>query len=103
MTLQAAGNVRKDKNKVETYNNLVGQLDTNSDIMRKLEKGVENRNQRKELSDEHLNKELAALNAKKTDEKTNLASVFKTRRLLNYQGISLSMFIVKCNLNWFHY
>lgn len=99
MTLQAAGNVRKDKNKVETYNNLVGQLDTNSDIMRKLEKGVENRNQRKELSDEHLNKELAALNAKKTDEKTNLASVFKTRRLLNYQGISLSMFIVKCNLN----
>lgn len=99
MTLQAAGNVRKDKNKVETYNNLVGQLDTNSDIMRKLEKGVENRNQRKELSDEHLNKELAALIAKKTDEKTNLASVFKTRRLLNYQGISLSMFIVKCNLN----
>lgn len=99
MTLQAAGNVRKDKNKVETYNNLVGQLDTNSDIMRKLEKGVENRNQRKELSDEHLNKELAALNAKKTDEKTNLASVFKTRRLLNYQGISLSIFIVKCNLN----
>lgn len=99
MTLQAAGNVRKDKNKVETYNNLVGQLDTNSDIMRKLEKGVENRNQRKELSDEHLNKELAALNAKKTDEKTNLASVIKTRRLLNYQGISLSIFIVKCNLN----
>lgn len=99
MTLQAAGNVRKDKNKVETYNNLVGQLDTNSDIMRKLEKGVENRNQKKELSDEHLNKELAALIAKKTDEKTNLASVFKTRRLLNYQGISLSMFIVKCNLN----
>lgn len=99
MTLQAAGNVRKDKNKVETYNNLVGQLDTNSDIMRKLEKGVENRNQRKELSDEHLYKELAALIAKKTDEKTNLASVFKTRRLLNYQGISLSMFIVKCNLN----
>lgn len=99
MTLQAAGNVRKDKNKVETYNNLVGQLDTNSDIMRKLEKGVENRNQRKELSDEHLNKELAALIAKKTDEKTNLASVFKTRRLLNYQGISLSIFIVKCNLN----
>ena len=99
MTLQAAGNVRKDKNKVETYNNLVGQLDTNSDIMRKLEKGVENRNQKKELSDEHLNKELAALIAKKTDEKTNLASVFKTRRLLNYQGISLSIFIVKCNLN----
>ena len=91
--------MRKDKNKVETYNNLVGQLDTNSDIMRKLEKGVENRNQRKELSDEHLNKELAALIAKKTDEKTNLASVFKTRRLLNYQGISLSIFIVKCNLN----
>ena len=99
MTLQAAGNVRKDRNKAETYNNVVGQLDTNSDIMRKLEKGVENRNQRKELSDEHLNKELAALIAKKTDEKTNLASVFKTRRLLNYQGISLSMFIVKCNLN----
>lgn len=92
LPLQAAGNLRKEENKIETNNDLVGQNDKNGEIGRKLEKGVENRNQRKEQSDELLNKNLAP-NARKTDEFKNLASVFKNRRLLNFHGTSLSVVV----------
>jgi hypothetical protein len=81
--------LRKEENKIETNNDLIGQNDKNVEIRRKLEKGVENRNRREEQSDELGNKK-SAPNARKTDEFQNLASVFRNRRLLNYHGTSLS-------------
>lgn len=93
MPLQAAGNVRKEKNKLETINSFVGEFDKNGDIFQKLEQGVENRNQEKKSHDEHFNKKLAH-RTRKRDELTDLASVFKSRQLLNYQGISLSVVLL---------
>lgn len=93
MPLQAAGNVRKEKNKLEAINSFVGESDKNGDIFQKLEQGVENRNQEKKSHDEHFNKKLAQ-RTRKRDELTDLASVFKSRRLLNYQGISLSVVLL---------
>lgn len=93
MPLQAAGNVRKEKNKPETINSFVGEFDKNGDFFQKLEQGVENRNQEKKSHDEHFNKKLAQ-RTRKRDELTDLASVFKSRRLLNYQGISLSVVLL---------
>lgn len=93
MPLQAAGNVRKEKNKLETINSFVGESDKNGDIFQKLEQGVENRNQEKKSHDEHFNNNLAQ-RTRKRDELTDLASVFKSRRLLNYQGISLSVILL---------
>lgn len=93
MPLQAAGIVRKEKNKLETINSFVGEFDKNGDIFQKLVQGVENRNQEKKLHDEHFNKKLAQ-RTRKRDELTDLASVFKSRQLLNYQGISLSVVLL---------
>lgn len=93
LPLQAAGNVRKEKNKLETINSFVGESDKNGDIFQKLEQGVENRKQEKKSHDEHFNKNLAQ-RTRKRDELTDLASVFKSRRLLNYQGISLSVVLL---------
>lgn len=85
--------MRKEKNKLETINSFVGESDKNGDIFQKLEQGVENRNQEKKSHDEHFNKNLAQ-RTRKRDELTDLASVFKSRRLLNYQGISLSVVLL---------
>lgn len=93
LPLQAAGIVRKEKNKLETINNFVGEFDKNGDIFQKLEQGVKNRNQEKKLHDELFNKKLAQ-RTRKRDELTDLASVFKARRLLNYQGISPSVVLL---------